>query len=106
MAKIGTDRDLAYWLQGFFEIGGSSDLPAETLKKVAKRINEMPVHGELAKFIMGTVFDNGFEGQGPAIAKKLSEMFVHEIDPTIEGDQKELRSIHEGKIPPKLEAMC
>lgn len=106
MAKIETDRDLAYWLQGYFEISEDSDLPAETLKNICTRINQMSTRGEIGKFVLDTVLENGFEGQGQIIADKLNEVFVHEIDPTIEGDQTELRKIHKGEPKPKIEAMC
>ena len=107
MAKIGNDRDLAYWLQGYFEIADTTELDATTLKAVALKINEMPEQGPLAKFILQTVLENGFENQGPAIAWMLKETFIHAIDPTIEGDQEQLRRTHQGgDDKPGVVAMC
>ena len=111
MAKIGNDRDLAYWLQGYFEINGTDELSSEQTKQIALRINEMPEQGDLAKFVLRQVLEGGFDGQGPAIAQKLNDTFIHAIDPTIAGDQNELRDIHKGRKPgsgdgPKFEAMC
>jgi hypothetical protein len=95
------DQRLAYWLQGFFEIGGSDALSDEQIKKVAKAAQDAPA-SDLSKFILSTVLDNldNHQAIGPLLAKKLAETFKHDIDPSYPGDQSHFNSIHSGGKPP------
>lgn len=39
-----TSRDFAYWLQGFFEISGSSELSKDQVEMVKKHLNMVFYH--------------------------------------------------------------
>ena len=94
MVKVKNDQQLAYLLQGFFEISGTNTLSAVQGKQVAKFIANMEQPGDLSRFVMNKLIECDFEGAGAAIAAKLEETFQHDIDPSYPGDQKEFNKLH------------
>jgi len=96
MTTIKDDVQLAYWAQGYFEIAGTNELTEAQAKAVAKAANAVEQKGELAKFIVDHVLDNGFDSLGSVLAAKLEEKFHHDIDPSYEGDQDQFDQLHGG----------
>lgn len=113
MAKIENERDLAYWLMGYFEISRNTpSLTAEQSLTILKAIHGLKEEqkGALCQFITDALLTGG--GNATAkIVKKLEDTFLHKIDPTIEGDQQQLQRTHRGgkddkPLPPGVQAMC
>lgn len=96
MLNIKTDRELAYAIQGFFEISGSDQLTREQAKAVLDMAGQLPKTSELAQFMSDTVLDYGAKGAGPIIARHLADVFHHDIDPSYDGDQQDFQQIHDG----------
>lgn len=113
MAKIETERDLAYWLMGYFEISRNApNVTAEQSLTILKAIHGMKDDrkGELCKFITDALLSGGGDATHK-IVRKLEDTFLHKIDPTIEGDQQQLQRTHRGgkddkPLPPGVQAMC
>ena len=77
-----TSRDFAYWLQGYFEIHGGNVDPDS-----------------------GARYDTGLDAKQVDIIKRhLAMVFVHEIDPSHGGKEKQdkLNEIHNPKPPAPL----
>lgn len=112
-----TPRDFCYWLQGYFEIGGQEhdvELSADRLAIINKHL-QLVFESEFdsAAFVnaaAGNEFCNWLSGliEGcdctsglPAstvkkIRKRLSDVFVHKIDPTFT-NREALQRIHKGR---------
>ena len=99
MTKIANDQQLAYWLQGYFEIAGTEDLSEDQFTAIANVANKVEKQGTLSHFILDLAVNNGKADNGPALAKKLHEIFVHDIDPSYEGDQNQFNGLHNGGKP-------
>ncbi len=111
MSRFATDRELAYWLQGYFEIAGTTALSEGQALHILRAANavERDKRGPVATFIIETlVTHNDLRQAGRVLAAKLNETFIHVIDPTIPGDQKRNRQAHDGDkpSPPGAVAMC
>ena len=103
-------REFAFWLQGAYEVGGEnfviSNVIADKINVQLKRVSTENMGVDLAEFIgyvTAKLEDfNTLTSQDArlnvsnAIGQKLNDVFVHAIDPTIKGDQKNLRNLHGG----------
>lgn len=102
-----TDTELAYFIQGFFEITGSNKLSEEQAERIASFTCEILKKDPLepkptCHMIMRHLrvqspdfFDRQNLGTASEkIAKDLNDIFAHEIDPTYEGDQKVFGKTH------------
>lgn len=99
MAKsknIKTDQQLAYWLQGFFEISGKTELDVAQTSSILMTVARIENKGPLAHFVLDTIEAAAGGQVGPAISDRLNKMFEHEIDPSYEGDQNQFGSAHNG----------
>lgn len=108
MAKtnvIKSDQQLAYWLQGFFEISGKTELDPAQTSSILMTVARMEKKGPLAHFVLDTI--EAANGQvGPAISARLNKMFEHEIDPSYEGNQAHFNDVHGGGQGPKPVMRC
>ena len=117
-----TPRSFAYWLQGYFEIqDDNTPLNAEKSKAILKKIeavdmSERNVDPRIARSIgyiegqLETAVKIGYEDVFDEITKniktRLNRVFRHAIDPTIEGDQKDLKRRHKPGDSSGLEVLC
>ncbi len=121
MKNISNDRELAYWLQGHFEIGGKAELTEPQAKKIVFTVMHMKQKGDLADFVLKAfnvqedlTLKADLQVAGQAIAAELNRVFVHTIDPEYAGTrEQELHAIHGGGAKPNrpkpdngLVAMC
>jgi hypothetical protein len=123
-------RDFAYFAQGFFELNdGAKSLTEAQAKQLYKKA-ESVVKGqggvedkaqEVVDYTKGLLFfatqnhpnsdviSTFLSSSTKALKEKLNDLFVHAIDPTVPGDQQQLRDVHNPKRPPPsggLERMC
>jgi hypothetical protein len=120
-----TSRDFAYWLQGKFEIDDGNNHAYMTLaqaKKILEKANSVDVSAgaDVDNFVIyaknllfpagENMGDSDFYSEAATkLRRKLNDLFVHAIDPTIQGDQTQLKEIHKPggkKGGGGLEAMC
>jgi hypothetical protein len=94
--------EFCYWLQGAIEIGGLTTFTTEQVARIKLVLNEAT---ERTGFMIGVGFalsshtpDEAFQ----YVNKDLQAMFLHEIDPTYEGDQEHLLAVHQGRKEPQL----
>jgi hypothetical protein len=92
--------EFCYWLQGAIEIGGLTTFTPEQaalIRHVSRNARER--NG----FLIGIGFALSHLSPGEAfvpINEDLQAMFLHEIDPTYEGDQEHLLAVHRGETEP------
>lgn len=119
--------EFAYWLQGYFEIeGGNAALSGNQLRQIAQKADKVAagndaaeqsaksyvdyVRGALSLLPASGAVDTGMaEKLSGNMRTKLNDLFIHAIDPTIEGDQKHFREVHrpdDKKPGGGLVAMC
>lgn len=100
-----TPRELVYWLQGAFEITGLKTLSAEQTACVKSHLNLTllcaPEGGPFVHWLQGALLERESldERQTEIIRKRLSDVFLHVIDPSYSGDpevQAELQDVHDG----------
>jgi hypothetical protein len=92
--------DFCYWLQGAIEI---ADLRGYTKEQAAKIKETIRRVDKPNGFVIGVNFALSFyppEEAFKKIHKDLQAIFVHDIDPTYEGDQAHLLAVHQGKEEP------
>lgn len=103
--KFTNDREMAYWLQGYFEISGQKDLTEAQAKKIVYSILHMSQKGDVATTILKAlaVDENltiraDLKTAGKVIADYLEKVFVHQIDTEYAGSrEQELRGLHTGQ---------
>jgi hypothetical protein len=108
MTHIKNDQQLAYYMQGFFEISGTTDLSEKQARLLVSKILRMETKGEVAKnaLIMLGLDDNleftkDLKEAGANISEYLNSVFQHDIDPSYAGDQNKFQEIHDGVKPPR-----
>jgi hypothetical protein len=116
--------EFAYWLQGYFEIkGGDTPLTNAQATQVLQRAKAVKAGADtveaqahsFADYAAGLLFPVSVEEQSDKflasvtkeLRTKLNNLFVHAIDPTLPGDQEQLRQTHRPENKgPRIEAMC
>lgn len=118
--------EFAFWLQGYFEIsGGTPELSGDQLRTISKKAETVKaenspaeqsaksyvdyLRGALSLLPEGGPVDTGMAKNISAnLQGKLNDLFVHAIDPSIQGDQQRFRDIHRpGSRPrPDVEVLC
>lgn len=108
MTHIKNDQQLAYYMQGFFEISGTTDLSEKQARLLVSKILKMETKGEVAKntlIMLGLddnlEFTNDLTEAGANISEYLNSVFHHDIDPSYAGDQNKFQDIHDGGKPPR-----
>lgn len=89
--------EFAYWLQGAIEIEGLSSLTSEQAQKVvevAKQVEGNDPFVFFTKLMLSMQGPAGFD----AINRELQKKFIHDIDPSYEGDQEHFHAIHRGEV--------
>ncbi len=96
--RLFSPVEFAYWLQGAFEIGEIETFTSAQIRCIQQRMNDIPEKDgySLALWKVLATFP---PGQATEILRyMLNEVFIHDIDPTYEGDQQFLRHVHDGDI--------
>jgi hypothetical protein len=102
--------EFCYWLQGYYEISGSALMSPNQLTIVRRHLDMVAIHekgdGRSVQFCteLRQLLSNGsYFGLAPqlpaetlrAVAKKLNEVFLHEIDPSYPvSEQAPLNNAH------------
>jgi len=129
-------RDFIYFTQGYFEIAEASNTPStlsldqakilkDNIQKIDKSFNPDFIEQQClntVSFIGGVLAildmqasptSEKLDNISKIIQTKLNETFVHSVDPSYEGNQKDFQDIHDGEKknsdgpkPNGLEALC
>ena len=114
--------EFAYWLQGYFEIKDASTHPINPFGMFEDELSRDQVTGLLEKagtvqvgesaaekkagifveFVKTTLAKQPFRATATAIKEKLHELFIHDIDPSYEGDQSVLGKLHKSGPEPGM----
>ena len=92
-----TDTLFAYWLQGAFEIGEWDCLDDERVRMIHHRINDIENPGRLAVTCRMMLWTCSKEDALRGMRDLLSDIFIHDIDPSYDGDQELFHRIHRGE---------
>src|SRR5215467_10014036 len=92
-----TPTEFCYWLQGAIEIGGLETVSNDQAALIHEKLLTVAPHNvfTLTVFLLlhyfppQLIFDE--------IRKELQTMFIHDIDPSYEGDQQYFHDLHVGK---------
>ena len=103
-------QEFAYWLQGYFEISGGTSISLDAAALIKEKLENAKKDkatqsadfdhflGQAEAFITILVSDTTDPGTrellGKEISKALNDLFVHAIDPSYKGDQKQFGKIH------------
>ncbi len=89
--------EFCYWLQGAFEIGQINKFTDEQASIVKHKLSEVQ-HDNAFTFSAKTLFAMfPHEQMFDTMYKDLQAIFMHDIDPSYEGDQNAFSEIHQGK---------
>lgn len=92
-----TAKEFCYWLQGALEIGGLQAPSAEQRDAILRQLLTVWPHDV---FTLSSALLLRFCALPEAFAtvrEELQKVFVHDIDPSYDGDQEFLQQLHEGK---------
>jgi hypothetical protein len=92
-----TATDFCYWLQGAIEIGGLQAPSAEQRDAILRQLLAVWPHDV---FTLSSALLLRFYALPEAFAtvrEELQKVFLHDIDPSYDGDQEFLQQLHEGK---------
>lgn len=94
-----TTWEFAYWLQGALEIGEPESFTDEQIAIIRRRIATATPQDSYA-FTIAFVLDRCVHKDMMEVIKKLqNDIFIHDIDPSYEGDQEFLHAVHRGEAP-------
>jgi hypothetical protein len=97
-----TPFQFSYWLQGAIEIGGLTDFTPKQLETIVRRIGELTAHDAFTFAVLASIrYCAGHKDLFSVINQHLQAKFLHEIDPTYEGDQEFLLAVHRGDAEPE-----
>jgi hypothetical protein len=112
--------EFAYWLQGYFEIEGSSSVLTQaqlsSIKERAEKVQASRDQVELqaksfVDYVLGAISavparrdEQARATVSQNIRQKLNDLFVHAIDPSYSGDQTHFNQTHNngGHRPPGM----
>ena len=92
-----TPVEFCYWLQGAIEIGGVTSLTCEQERLILAQLMCVEPHSvfTLQTFLLLSYFPA--DAIFGSIKEELQKVFIHDIDPTYEGDQQYFHDLHSGK---------
>jgi hypothetical protein len=88
--------DFAYWLQGAIEIGLLEGFDEQMILTIKRRINDVKAKD---RFVFTTWLLLNLCTPSDAFAAinaELQKTFIHDIDPSYDGDQAHFQRIHDG----------
>ena len=93
-----SNNEFAFWLQGALEISDMTCFTEEHVMLIRQRLNDVKDRDNYTSSIWLTLAllppDQAFE----EIIKLQHNTFVHDIDPTYDGDQEHFQAVHDGKV--------
>ena len=93
-----TSWEFAYWLQGAIEIGEPEAFSDEQVALIRRRVSAV-TNPDRYSFTIAFVLDRCVREDLMSVIKKIQyDVFVHEIDPSYEGDQQFLLAVHRGDV--------
>jgi hypothetical protein len=94
-----TPQEFCYWLQGAIEIGGMRTLTDENTRNILHKLDKLQSQTSFTFACSITLSSCGDDPRAfNVIYEELQKMFLHEIDPTYEGDQEFLLAVHRGEV--------
>ncbi len=93
-----TTNEFAYWLQGALEIGEIECLTREQVRRILRRMNDIPVKDLYATMVWTVLATYPLEKATGMVQYIQEQLFIHDIDPTYEGDQEFFHAVHRGEI--------
>ena len=95
-----TPVQFAYWLQGALEIEEITTLSDLQITKIRKKLNDViDRNGYIQQIWLMLAILPPTEAT-IAIQQIQSDIFIHDIDPTYDGDQEFFHAVHQGKAEP------
>jgi hypothetical protein len=91
-----TAVEFAYWLQGAIEIGLIDTFDERQILAIKRRINDVVARDRLVFTIWLLINLAPPEAAFREVREQLARTFVHDIDPTYDGDQEQFKVIHDG----------
>lgn len=114
-ATIKNDVQLAYFIQGYFEISGGTEfdpLTEKQAKQIVSKILRMKERGKVADMVLAHLkldddlnVTHDLVTASRSIERDLNKMFQHDIDPSYAGDQNSFNAAHHGNRPPREPGM-
>lgn len=95
-------RQFAFWLQGALEIADLEQFTEQQIIKIRRKLNDIPVRDSYASTVWLILALCQPKDAFTAIKKMQYDLFVHDIDPSYDGDQIFLQEVHDGKITPQV----
>jgi hypothetical protein len=91
-----TAFEFAYWLQGAIEIGLIDTFNERQVLAIKRRINDVETRDRLVFTVWLLLNMAPPAAAFKAVRDQLACTFVHDIDPTYNGDQEHFKLIHDG----------
>ena len=89
--------EFAYWLQGALEIADLQSLSEQQVMTIRRRINNVQSRNHYVSNIWLTLALLDAPSALLEIKKIQHQKFIHDIDPTYDGDQEHFNAVHEGR---------
>ena len=88
--------EFCYWLQGAIEIGALDSVDRQKALMIIERLRTVERHNvfTLSSLMMFVHYEP--QSVFKEVRKSLQEMFIHDIDPSYEGDQEYFHDLHKG----------
>lgn len=94
-----TPQEFCYWLQGAIEIGGMREINASVRSNILDKLLHLTCKHPFTFACQMTLELCGDDPRAfTVIYEELQKIFLHEIDPTYEGDQHFLLAVHRGDV--------
>lgn len=91
-----TPCEFAYWLQGAIEIGQVTSFDERMIVTIKRRINDVEKKDQFV-FTTWLLLNLCAPGDAfPVMHEELQKKFIHDIDPTYDGDQSHFNRMHDG----------
>ncbi len=92
-----TSTEFAYWLQGSIEIGELNTFTEDQIAVIKQKLEEVERDNAFT-FMLKVLLDRlKYNQVFDTINTELQSMFIHDIDPSYEGDQAQFNKIHAGE---------
>ena len=91
------NSDFAYWLQGAIEIEGLQGFTEEQIILIRRRLNNIPKKDSFSGTVWLALSMYDAQKAFDVINTELQKKFIHDIDPSYDGDQEHFQNVHDGK---------
>ena len=94
--RLFTPTQFAYWLQGVFEIGEIDALTKDQAMIIRRRLNDVKDKQPYIVLLWAVLATQSLSVATSELRKLQNNIFVHDIDPSYEGDQEFFHDLHTG----------